>query len=1064
PRVLQSICSVASDHSVALLNLKERKRILLASRHHFPLSVVKWRPSHDFMVVGLLDGSVHVWQMETGHLDRVLRGLAAEEILNACEDYSGHRVERMTSVAGHHHNMAVIRHASQRGMSHRHHSSHHHAPGHQHGGHEAGDSAHTRSRTHPLMVQGLRTSPTDQDSHVLFFDIEALIGFLNSLKGKQRRDASTARTGASTSRDMSQLLAEFKVQMQSEQNSGMAAGTLEPGGLANQSEYQKYLALSMSTSPEAHKKASSGFIAKVRDTVRDTAQSVGIKTDQASGSKAGDVKNAAAVEASAKMKHLSLAETNLTMEISQLLLSVLHAWGLDPDLDKARLPVYFKTLATMDVRACFFGEQVCESKLGLLCPMRPTCFGLLSRGNHMSLLLPTYMYRMMPLLPKAGSMGSTKERKVVTMPVPKEQIEEEERARRFSSKGHWELSTAVTTNHLISVIALANTLRSMRSATFVPEQEKRRRLHRRLSRADSRAFMMTPAEGVVDSSGALSVLQEVLSQQQADIKQGWSLLAALHTILLPDLVDTPDFKQPQVEILARRWQDRCFEVREAAQSLLLAELRRIGAKGRKMVVDEWAIYLPNYTSASAATSYISPGGPTASAPQPAPPPDSGSPPCVVAPEAFQCSIESYQFKCAPVSRASSGGSTPSGPQTKGETQSMRTTNEQNSSDEDEEEEREGGKATKHSWSAAEARRKQSTAIVLLGVIGAEYGQEIEQSKRKGAEDQRRRSIVEGFGPTNYSLARQTSQALAHLLLTPASSSLPAHSSLRRAAIDLIGRGFAVWQAYIDVSRVLLGLFDLCCDADKLLPRVSYGLPMTPAADSCRTARQALSLIATSRPPVFITTLAREVRRYTTLAQDAQSLNISLHQTVLCRARPEILRIMDLLISKMEAEVAKLLAEVMEIVLHCVDPTQLKARGLGELFPPICRFNMVSYCKATRRIAVGGKNGNLTIFELKASKSQVTMAHTATVDACTFSPDGKYLATYSNGENKLCFWQTASGLFGLGNAQPRCVRTHTTPELPESVVANPLKMARLVWVTSRIVILMVADGTEHRFTL
>jgi hypothetical protein len=33
-----------------------------------------------------------------------------------------------------------------------------------------------RSRSHPLMIQGLRTNPKDQDSHVLFFDVEALIG------------------------------------------------------------------------------------------------------------------------------------------------------------------------------------------------------------------------------------------------------------------------------------------------------------------------------------------------------------------------------------------------------------------------------------------------------------------------------------------------------------------------------------------------------------------------------------------------------------------------------------------------------------------------------------------------------------------------------------------------------------------------------------------------------------------------------------------------------------------------------------------------------------------------
>lgn len=39
-----------------------------------------------------------------------------------------------------------------------------------------------------------------------------------------------------------------------------------------------------------------------------------------------------------------------------------------------------------------------------------------------------------------------------------------------------------------------------------------------------------------------------------------------------------------------------------------------------------------------------------------------------------------------------------------------------------------------------------------------------------------------------------------------------------------------------------------------------GLPLNPAADSARSARHALSLIATARPPAFITTIAKEVRR------------------------------------------------------------------------------------------------------------------------------------------------------------------------------------------------------------
>lgn len=41
---------------------------------------------------------------------------------------------------------------------------------------------------------------------------------------------------------------------------------------------------------------------------------------------------------------------------------------------------------------------------------------------------------------------------------------------------------------------------------------------------------------------------------------------------------------------------------------------------------------------------------------------------------------------------------------------------------------------------------------------------------------------------------------------------------------------------------------------------------------------------------------------------------------------------------------------MDIILHCLDPSQLKNKGLQEVFPAVCRFNQVSHCPATRRIA------------------------------------------------------------------------------------------------------------------
>lgn len=41
-----------------------------------------------------------------------------------------------------------------------------------------------------------------------------------------------------------------------------------------------------------------------------------------------------------------------------------------------------------------------------------------------------------------------------------------------------------------------------------------------------------------------------------------------------------------------------IKIREAAQALLLAELRRIGPDGRRDVVEQWGPFLPSYVDAS----------------------------------------------------------------------------------------------------------------------------------------------------------------------------------------------------------------------------------------------------------------------------------------------------------------------------------------------------------------------------------------------------------------------------------------------------------------------------------
>lgn len=57
-------------------------------------------------------------------------------------------------------------------------------------------------------------------------------------------------------------------------------------------------------------------------------------------------------------------------------------------------------------------------------------------------------------------------------------------------------------------------------------------------------------------------------------------------------------------------------------------------------------------------------------------------------------------------------------------------------------------------------------------------------------------------------------------------------------------------------------------------------------------------------------------------------------------------------------------------MFSLDTNQVKSKGLMEVFPSICRFNMLSYCHSSKRLAVGAKTGAITMHDLKSGKTQV----------------------------------------------------------------------------------------------
>lgn len=71
-------------------------------------------------------------------------------------------------------------------------------------------------------------------------------------------------------------------------------------------------------------------------------------------------------------------------------------------------------------------------------------------------------------------------------------------------------------------------------------------------------------------------------------------------------------------------------------------------------------------------------------------------------------------------------------------------------------------------------------------------------------------------------------------------------------------------------------------------------------------------------------------------------------------------------------------------------------------------------------------------------------------------------SYSANENKLSFWQTSTGMFGLGNSQTKCTKSYTTQKqnAPRSSQRGTIK---LHWASNRSV-RFLSDGLESTFVI
>ena len=118
------------------------------------------------------------------------------------------------------------------------------------------------------------------------------------------------------------------------------------------------------------------------------------------------------------------------------------------------------------------------------------------------------------------------------------------------------------------------------------------------------------------------------------------------------------------------------------------------------------------------------------------------------------------------------------------------------------------------------------------------------------------------------VARQTAKTLEAVLLDRPLQKSSLYSPLRCSAAELMGRGFHLWEKYVNVPSVVMGLLDL-----SVLPHITATSPTgagpgaldekaskkTRAAKFlAETAKRALNLMVLLRPTTVVTAIAKEL--------------------------------------------------------------------------------------------------------------------------------------------------------------------------------------------------------------
>ncbi|XP_025027340.1 WD repeat-containing protein 72, partial [Python bivittatus] len=324
------VCCVCSDHSVVLLHVQDRACLLRARKHLFPVTVLRWHPVENLLIVGCENDSIYVWDIETGSLERHESGEMARAILASCEDASLTVVDPLCAALEEdaHREKGLGGQLSSSSVS---------------GNFSCNRLTHPSRSFHlqlttlcwaqgPFAIWPLKTTWESINVNVFLFDLEKLVELLCSSQVNGLKSSNSFNTFDALKR-------------------------------ARSATEKKTLMLK--------RNRTSGSLSPVDGQARVASEEQDFGERRAVGAleQRGGIRRHKKAKSSKKPKGQPSGKTSVTAatEAAQLLLSCFFPWGVNRELD-----------------------GLCVQHLGILRLFSPVSFGLLSKDSYLTLMLPRW--------------------------------------------------------------------------------------------------------------------------------------------------------------------------------------------------------------------------------------------------------------------------------------------------------------------------------------------------------------------------------------------------------------------------------------------------------------------------------------------------------------------------------------------------------------------------------------------------------------------------------------------------------------------------------------------------